>query len=337
MNINFKAQPEPQLTPYGKTTYFVCRHSPHPKTVCHIKGLNDAPVCVVKDRGFNEGQFILPGPAHNQLYRHTGTAGNISLPSTTLPNLGQNLPKLKTEQLIKDELNELSRRVTNTPLLKKKDDPMKKYLAERPQSRTVPDHCLSSGQAMCYRPEITENINYAPTYLENEIKILEKLRDILETDSLAEIQNWLAKASIKEKEFVSNFIRSDVTSRDLLNYQQKAQRESEAGSLNLQTLLKSQKGIRKSSPDEDNQLRSSSQGSAARKGSRVGKNRNRSHSREKIKIPTSDNLPLEHSHTRHGTRESISQTPASSQTSTHLLYSKSRSKRRHLDAKDACI
>ncbi|XP_042326692.1 uncharacterized protein C4orf17 homolog [Sceloporus undulatus] len=325
MNINFKAQPEPQLNPYEKTTYFVSRHSPHPKTVCHIKGLNDAPVCVVKDRGFNEGHFILPSSAFNQLYRRTGTAGNTSLPSTTLPSLGQNLPKLKTEQL-----NEISRRLTNTPLLKKKDDPVRRYLTEHPQSRTIQDHHLSSGQAMRYRPEITENINYAPTYLENEIKVLEKLRDILQTDSLAEIQNWLARASIREKEFVSNFIRSDVTSRDLLNYQQKVQTENEAKNLNLQTLLKSRKGIQKTPPDESNQIRPVSQASTASKRSRVGKDRNRSLSREKIKIPTSDNLPLENSHTRNGTHESLAQAPASSQTSTHLLYRKSRSKRHYL-------
>ncbi|XP_062838383.1 uncharacterized protein C4orf17 homolog isoform X2 [Anolis carolinensis] len=321
MNINFKAQPEPELTPYGKATYFVCRHTPHPKTVCHIKGLNDAPICAVKDRGINEGHAILPGPAYSQLYKHTGTTGDASVPRNTLPNL----PTLKTEQFMRDEL---TRKITNTPMLKQKSDLVRKLPGDR-----ATDRHLSPGQVMRYRPEITENFNYAPTYLEYEIQILEKLRDILQTDSLAEIQNWLSKASIKEKEFVSNFIRSDVTTRDLLNYQQKAEKESEAQNLNVRSLMKSQKGVQKRILDEDNQPRTSTQGSEPHKDSRAERSRHNSLSSEKIRIPTSEDVPLEDPSTRQSTRQSLPQSRATLQTSSQLLYRKSRAKR-HLTSKE---
>nr|XP_016851950.1 PREDICTED: uncharacterized protein C4orf17 homolog isoform X2 [Anolis carolinensis] len=297
MNINFKAQPEPELTPYGKATYFVCRHTPHPKTVCHIKGLNDAPICAVKDRGINEGHAILPGPAYSQLYKHTGTTGDASVPRNTLPNL----PTLKTEQFMRDEL---TRKITNTPMLKQKSDLVRKLPGDR-----ATDRHLSPGQ------------------------ILEKLRDILQTDSLAEIQNWLSKASIKEKEFVSNFIRSDVTTRDLLNYQQKAEKESEAQNLNVRSLMKSQKGVQKRILDEDNQPRTSTQGSEPHKDSRAERSRHNSLSSEKIRIPTSEDVPLEDPSTRQSTRQSLPQSRATLQTSSQLLYRKSRAKR-HLTSKE---
>nr|XP_060635164.1 uncharacterized protein C4orf17 homolog [Anolis sagrei ordinatus] len=321
MNINFKAQPEPELTPYGKATYFVCRHTPHPKTVCHIKGLNDAPICTVKDRGINEGHVILPGPTYNQLYKHTGITGDASVPRNTLPNL----PTLKTEQFMRDEI---TRKIPNTPMLKQKDDLMRKFPGDR-----ATDRRLSPGQAMRYRPEITENFNYAPTYLEYEIQILEKLRDILQTDSLAEIQNWLSKATIKEKEFVSNFIRADVTTRDLLNYQQKPEKESEVQNLNLRALLKSQK-VQKRILDEDNQARTSTQGSETGKDSRAERGKHHSLSSEKIRIPTSEDVPLEDTPSRQPTRQSLPHSRASLQTSSQLLYRKSRSKRHHLTSKE---
>ncbi|XP_072857990.2 uncharacterized protein C4orf17 homolog [Pogona vitticeps] len=328
MNINFKAQPEPQLTPYGKTTYFACRHTPHPKTVCHMKGLNDTPVCVVKDRGYNEGHFIIPGPDHGQFYRNAGTAADNSLPRTTLPNLVQIQRREDVTDHARDEIVDLTKRAGNTPLLKRKDDPLRKYLGDRPHSRTAPDHRLSSGQAMRYRPEITENFNYTPSYLEHEIKILEKLRDILQTDSLAEIQEWLGKATLQEKEFVSNFIRADITSRELLNYQQKPQKENEAERLNLQSMLKNQQAVQQGTADDTNQVRTPSQIPATNKGSKQDKDRGRLLSRTgKIRIPTSDHLPLEHSTSRSTVHGSQAYSPASSQNSTQLLYSKSRSKR----------
>ncbi|KAJ7327107.1 hypothetical protein JRQ81_016866 [Phrynocephalus forsythii] len=328
MNINFKAQPEPQLTPYGKTTYFACRHSPHPKTVCHIKGLNDAPVCVVKDRGYNEGHFITPGPEHGQFYRNTGTAVDHSLRRTTLPNLVQIQPRQNVIDHTRDEITGLTKRAGNTPLLQQKDDPLRKYLGDHPNSRTAPNHRLSSGQAMRYRPEIMENFNYTPSYLEHEIKILEKLRDILQTDSLAEIQAWFGKASFQEKEFVSNFIRSDITSRELLSYQQNPRKENEAERLNLQGLLKHKQGVQQGSSDDGNRLRTSSRISEVNEGFKQEKDGSRLVSRTgKIRIPTSENLPLEHTSSRSTIHGSQAHSPASSQNSTQLLYRKSRSKR----------
>ncbi|XP_053114142.1 uncharacterized protein C4orf17 homolog isoform X2 [Hemicordylus capensis] len=332
MNINFRAQPDPQLSqrgitgqgqnelPYGKATYLVCRHSPHPKTVCHIKGLNDTPVCVVKDRGYTAGNLRIPAQDQDLCLGHTGAPVDFSLPNNILPSLVHPPTRGKVTQSMRDEITELTRRAGNSPLLTRKDDPLRKYLEDRPHCSTAQE-LHSSLQGTHYKPAFVDNLNYSPNYLDQEIKILAKLCDILQTDSLAEIQQWLTKASEK-----------DITSRDLLNYQQKLN-ENEAENLNLQAMLKAQKSIHKGSPEEGNKPRTSTQGSAVSRGARLEREIEGRllPKRERIAVPTSEDLSrLEHSPSRHQRRN---QSPMSPQTSTHLLYSKMRSKRQNLPSK----
>ncbi|XP_013926916.1 PREDICTED: uncharacterized protein C4orf17 homolog [Thamnophis sirtalis] len=274
MNINFRQQPELQLNYKGTAkqnsneplqrggTYFVCRHSPHPKNVCHIKGLNDAPVCFVRDRGYNEGHFVMPGPAYNQPHRHLGNTADKIFPNNTLPALVTEGVGVTLPHLTKDEGAELKSQGRNTPLLRKKDEPLTKYLEDRPQSRASQDLHLLPLQRTHYKENFKENMNYAPSYLDQEIKILEKLCDILQTDTIGGIQKWLSKASVRDKEFVSNFIRSDMTSRDLLYFKPIVQPESELP--NIQALLRGQKGT----PNEGSRVRTSSQASLVSRGSR---------------------------------------------------------------------
>ncbi|XP_063166804.1 uncharacterized protein C4orf17 homolog [Candoia aspera] len=315
MNINFRSQPEPQLNYKGTTrqkssdpiqgtrTYFVCRHSPHPKTVCHIKGLNDAPICVVRDRAYNERHFITPGSEHSQPYGHVGTAADKTFPSNALPSLIPGQIKANVPHLTGNEFAELTKRAENTPLLKKRDDPLRKYLGDRPQSRTAQDLHLFP----LHKPDIRGNINYTPHYLDQEIKVLEKLCDILQADTVADIRKWISKASVKEKEFVSNFIRSDMTSRDLLNYKQTPQIESEAP--NIQALLRAQKGT----PTECYRARFLSE---TERSNLLAKT-------EKI----NENVPLQDLPSSPAKPSSNPQSPLSTQTSTHLLYRKALSKR----------
>ncbi|XP_034968480.1 uncharacterized protein C4orf17 homolog [Zootoca vivipara] len=331
MNINFRPQPDPQLIPLGttrqaanegssgKTSYLVCRHSPHPKTVCHIRGLNDAPVCVVKDRGYNEGRFVDSSTEHAHLLSNTAMPSGSSFPNNTLPSLVQAPLRANVGQLMRDEIAELKQRTGNTPLLKRRDDPLRKYFADNPQSRIPPEHPLLPAPGTHFRPDIIENMNYAPTYLEQEIKILERLRDILQTDSLAEIQTWLSKATLREKEFVSNFIRSDVTSRDLLNYQKRAVKEADAEALSLRDMLKAERALQNKPASEESRHRLTSRGTVSSKG------RESTHPREKIRIPTSETV--ERSPSKLTVLQSHPHSPALSQNSAQLLYNKAYSKR----------
>ncbi|XP_070804592.1 uncharacterized protein C4orf17 homolog [Pituophis catenifer annectens] len=325
MNINFRQQPELQLSYKGTArqssnepfqrggTYFVCRHSPHPKNVCHIKGLNDAPVCFVRDREYNDGHFIMPGPAYGPPYRHLGTAADKNFPNNTLPALIPEVVGTTLPHLAKDECAELGNQARNTPLLRKKDEPLTKYLGDRPQTRTSQDLHLFPLQRVHHKENFRENMNYTPSYLDQEIKVLEKLCDILQTDTIGGIQSWLSKASVKEKEFVSNFIRSDMTSRDLLYYRPAARIENDVP--NIQALLRGQKGT----PNEGSRIRTSSQGSLASKVSRPDSEKSNLFAKRGKIDGNEEDLP--NSSTKH---LSGPQSSFSTQNSTHLLYRKSR-------------
>ncbi|XP_067423694.1 uncharacterized protein C4orf17 homolog, partial [Emydura macquarii macquarii] len=242
MNINFKQQPEPEFnhkiitqkslsdSPFGRAsgTYFLSRHIPHPRTVCHIQGLNNAPICVVRDAGSfprpyqAASKILIPQREHDQQPMLTGQVLGIPSPSSTTlslqayPHFGKG-PSRPGSQPGREEIAELSKRARDSPALLRKEDALKKQLARpltalgheiHPSSLSRPS---SPARFMHYKPEVRENINYVPNYLDQEIKVLEKLRDILQTDSLAEIQEWLARASIRGKTRVRVKITIDLS------------------------------------------------------------------------------------------------------------------------------
>ncbi|XP_042663795.1 uncharacterized protein LOC104366909 [Tyto alba] len=78
--------------------------------------------------------------------------------------------------------------------------------------------------------DVPERIKNRPTSSE---KVLEKLSKILQTDSLIEIQRWFARASKKEKDFVSSLISSELHDKGMLNF-----KESTAETMNSLSLPK---------------------------------------------------------------------------------------------------
>ncbi|XP_035180244.1 uncharacterized protein C4orf17 homolog [Oxyura jamaicensis] len=91
---------------------------------------------------------------------------------------------------------------------------------------------------LTHSPYVQENMNSSPYYVDREIKVLEKLSKILQTDSLTEIQKWLLKASLKEKDLMSNLIYSELADEDLLNNQPHAMKGGAAENMNIHYLLK---------------------------------------------------------------------------------------------------
>ncbi|XP_021014313.1 uncharacterized protein C4orf17 homolog [Mus caroli] len=75
---------------------------------------------------------------------------------------------------------------------------------------------FQSSDVTSNRMDGNENTVHIPNYLDQEIKILAKLSEILHTDSLAEVLNWLLQASNKEKEWVSALVHSEVAEINLL-------------------------------------------------------------------------------------------------------------------------
>ncbi|CAM4545558.1 unnamed protein product [Eretmochelys imbricata] len=364
MNINFKQQPQPQFnyravtqgslsdTPFGRATgtYFLSRHIPHPRAVCHIQGLNNAPVCVVRDAGSLSrphqaaSKILIPQREYDQQHGLTGqgvgtpSSSSITLSLQAYPHIGKG-PSRPSSQPGREEMAEFSKRTRDSLALLRKEDPLKKQPGRpltavgheiHPSSLTRPS---SPARFMHYKPEVRENINYVPNYLDQEIKVLEKLRDILQTDSLAEIQEWLSRASIREKEFVSNLIRSEMTSRDLLNYRQNTPKESAVENLNVHDTMKPSHIPWTEPREEANKFRPSSKASEASKGTEQERERDGHLSTrgERFTIPISKNVHRGRSSSSQGTSHSPS---VALRQKPHLRYSKLPVDQRRLTARE---
>lgn len=159
---------------------FLVRHTPHPRRVCHIKGLNNIPICTVND---DEDSF------------------------RTLWGVGQ------FHHLDKDEIPFAKCRYPPSTAAPESPvrgaSPAADSVKMPPWPRSEP--CRKTKE--CFR---TSSDN--PLVIK---KILVKLCNILHTDSLAEVLQWLANASSKEKEWVSALIHAELAEMNFLALHQK--------------------------------------------------------------------------------------------------------------------
>ncbi|XP_017814371.1 uncharacterized protein C4orf17 homolog isoform X2 [Papio anubis] len=156
---------------------FLVRHTPHPRRVCHIKGLNNIPICTVNDDETALGTLWGAGQS-NHLEKNRIPFAKCSHPPSTA--------------------------VQDSPVRGVSPAPNSAKVPPRPHSE--PSRKIKE----CFK---TSNEN--PLVIK---KILAKLCDILHTDSLAEVLQWLLHASSKEKEWVSALIHSELAEINLLTH-----------------------------------------------------------------------------------------------------------------------
>lgn len=274
---------------------FFSRNNPHPRRVCHIKGLNDAPICTVQDDGIFQGpRFSLSRPSTPKkeflfhgipMKNFTGVKGSL-YPFGTVAGLhhlfkgqGQQLMSLFSEPW-RDELRDLTEKAGLFLLpgrmeTKELQDEIPKQSTQynietvrvihppsrasfRPSTRQTnrsvskenAQNAPHSGSGLSdevpkqstqysketgrlihqpsrfsYRPASRQNnwngtkedISHAIPYHDQELYVLELLCQILQTDSLTDVQQWLLTASKKEKDLVLDMVRGVIASELLYN------------------------------------------------------------------------------------------------------------------------
>ncbi|CAH6789027.1 uncharacterized protein C4orf17 homolog [Phodopus roborovskii] len=200
---------------------FLVRHTPHPRRVCHIKGLNNIPICTVNDDEVPLRMLCGPGSFSLLEGNETPLAKLSNSPTTTAlespaPELSpvQNKVPARPQSEPFRNTNNCFKTSRDNPLVIKKD-------ALKDKNMPVPPRmCSAAGsqasEVMSIKPDENENTVCIPNYLNQEIKILAKLCDILHTDSLAEVLQWLLHASTKEKEWVSALVHSELAEINML-------------------------------------------------------------------------------------------------------------------------
>lgn len=206
-------------------SYFLVRHTPHPRRVCHIKGLNNIPICTVNDDEkllWGVGQF-------GHLEKDEMPFAKCSYPPSTAalespvrevspaPNSVKVPPRPRSEPCKK--IKECFKTSSENPLAIKKEEIKEKDPPSPPQAWSTSGSC--SSEAIHTKTDVKENTIRIPNYLDQEIKILAKLCNILHTDSLAEVLQWLLHASSKEKEWISALIHAELTEINLLAHQRR--------------------------------------------------------------------------------------------------------------------
>ncbi|XP_038166789.2 uncharacterized protein C4orf17 homolog [Arvicola amphibius] len=200
---------------------FLVRHTPHPRRVCHIKGLNNIPICTVNDDEIPLRMLWSPGQVSHLERNEMPLAKSGNPPSTAiLQSPAGGLTPVRNKGLARPQsepckiMNECFKTSIDNPLVIKKDE----FKAKKPL--LAPRTCSAAGSlpspVMNTKMAGNENTVCIPNYLDQEIKILSKLCDILHTDSLGEVLQWLLHASSKEKEWLSALVHSELTEINLV-------------------------------------------------------------------------------------------------------------------------
>ncbi|KFO37132.1 hypothetical protein H920_01456 [Fukomys damarensis] len=202
---------------------FLVRHTPHPRRVCHIKGLNNIPICTVKDDETTLRTLQQGGQLSHLEKNGTPPAKGSYRPSPVAPESPVRAvsPAPHSVKMPPRPHSEPSRKFTecfktssDNPFLIKTEEFEAKRPPSPPKARSTAGSC--SSERPLPRPDVKEKTVCIPNYLEQEIKILAKLCDIVRTDSLAEVLQWLLHASTKEKEWVSALVHSELAETNFL-------------------------------------------------------------------------------------------------------------------------
>ncbi|XP_070973661.1 protein TBATA [Oncorhynchus clarkii lewisi] len=207
---------------------FFSRHNPHPHRVTHIPGLNGIPVCMVNDDWYVTTSLFPHPLIKSQVFR-TSSGAPFSLPAGHSVFGGRYSTGHRTALLSeawKEELKDLSAKVSVSTQDKKdmKDENEEEGLGlirrktqySAKTGRIIPPSSQAyqrSHQAQTHRHPP------APALHQQELMVLELLCQILQTDSLSLVQQWLLLAGQREKDMVMGLIQQAMKDSVFLRQQ----------------------------------------------------------------------------------------------------------------------
>nr|XP_057918307.1 protein TBATA isoform X2 [Doryrhamphus excisus] len=192
---------------------FFSRHNPHPHRVRHIQGLNGRPVCMVRDDWFVSSSLF----PHPLLKSHVQR--QPSVPSSIFPpqqNLGGANSAMFSEAW-RDELKDLAAKVASSPRAqndKKTARPEEEPVSRKTQYSAQTGRIIPPMSVSHHRRPQTLNLDYLQPFHNQELMVLELLSQILQTDSLSAVQQWLLMAGQREKDLVMKMLKQALDGVD---------------------------------------------------------------------------------------------------------------------------
>ncbi|KAM9425838.1 protein TBATA [Pholidichthys leucotaenia] len=190
---------------------FFSRHNPHPHRVRHIQGLSGRPICMVRDDWLVTSSLF----PHPLLKSHVTkkAAEPAFLPAQNLYGVGAGRDKNKSVRLSeawRDELKELAAKVnllSQGQKDKNKGQPEEEFLSRKTQHSADTGRIIPPSTKSYQRRSHYQHMKNHPAFLDQELTILELLCQILQTDSLSAVKQWLLLACQREKDLVMGMIR----------------------------------------------------------------------------------------------------------------------------------
>ncbi|XP_073683805.1 protein TBATA-like [Garra rufa] len=193
---------------------FFSRHNPHPHRVRHMQGLNGKPVCTVNDDwyGFTP---LCPHPLIKSQVSFGGSRSSAFLTPEIASDRSGPRAALLSESW-REELKDLATKVSLSAAAETQQDkrekltdeevPRRKTQYSAQSGRIIP--ASSWGGKKRSRTSHKRAQRWQTQTLEGvELKVLELLCQILQTDSLSMVQQWLLLASDREKELVQGLLQ----------------------------------------------------------------------------------------------------------------------------------
>ncbi|KAG5262765.1 hypothetical protein AALO_G00278650 [Alosa alosa] len=198
---------------------FFSRHNPHPQRVTHISGLNGNPVCMVNDDWYVNSPLC----PHPLIAGRVKTSHRGPLPmhhfGFHLQQLGSKAGAALLSDAWKEELKDITAKVSMST---QAQDRREQQRADRTASgrktqysaqtgRILPPPTRSMGRYSTTTSLHRRTSTCAPApmqpFQDQELMVLELLCQILQTDSLHLLQQWLLFARQQEKDLVMGLLQ----------------------------------------------------------------------------------------------------------------------------------
>ncbi|XP_039991499.1 protein TBATA [Xiphias gladius] len=203
---------------------FFSRHNPHPHRVRHIQGLNGRPVCMVRDDWFVTSS-LFPHPLLKSHVLRKATDPSFAFPpAQSLNGFGRNKNKSALfSEAWRDELKELAAKVSLSSQAqkdKKEDHPEEEFVRRKTQYSAETGRIIPPSVKSYQRRSHSQRLIYPQPFHDQELMVLEILCQILQTDSLSTVQQWLLLAGQREKDLVMAMIKQALDGVELSGHHQ---------------------------------------------------------------------------------------------------------------------
>ncbi|XP_030611681.1 protein TBATA [Archocentrus centrarchus] len=196
---------------------FFSRHNPHPHRMRHIQGFTGRPICMVRDDWFVTSS-LFPHPLLKSRINRRAAEPAFPLAQNLHDVTGAKTKSALLSEAWRDELKELASKVTlsfQAQKDKREDQPEEKVVQRKTQYSAQTGRIIPPSSKSFQRKSQYQRMSHPQPFHDQELMVLEVLCQILQTDSLSTVQQWLLLSGQREKDLVMGMIRQALDGVDL--------------------------------------------------------------------------------------------------------------------------